>query len=185
MTPYRSLAVLPLLLAASMAAAQDVTSGPEKGGVVPPLAVFDATGLQKDKDVDYAAERGDKPTAYVFIQADKWDRPMARFLKGLDGVVQKVGDDTLVVGVWLTDDPAKTKAYLPVAQQSLQFQATSLTCFTEEKAGPKGWNMNADAAATVVVANRHKVAATFGYRSINETDVPAVRDALKEARTKK
>jgi hypothetical protein len=185
MTPYRWPAVLSLVLAASTSWAQDVTSGPEKGAVVPALPVFDATGPQKGKDVDYATERTDKPTVYVFIQADKWDRPMARFLKGLDGAVQKDGDNASVVGVWLTDDPTKTKEYLPVAQQSLQFQATTLTCFTGEKAGPKAWTMNADAAATVVVANRRKVAATFGYRSINETDVPAVQDALKQARTKK
>jgi hypothetical protein len=184
MTPYRRLAVLSFLLAASTSWAHDVTSGPEKGGVVPALPVFDATGPQKDKDVDYAAERGDKPTVYVFIQADQWDRPMARFLRDLDFFVQREGNDISVVGVWLTDDAAKTKEYLPRAQQSLQLQATALTCFTGEKAGPKGWNTNADAHATVVVANRGKVAATFGYRSVNETDVPAVRDALKEARKK-
>ena len=39
------------------------------------LKVFDATGPLKDKEVDYAAERKGKPTVYVFIQADKWDRP--------------------------------------------------------------------------------------------------------------
>jgi hypothetical protein len=185
MTPCRCLAVLPLLLAASTSRAQDVTSGPEKGGVVPALTVFDATGPQKDKEVDYAAERGDKPTVYVFIQADQWDRPMARFLKGLDGITEKEGKDAFVVAVWLTDDATKSKEYLPVAQQSLQFQAVALTCYPGEKAGPKGWNINGDARATVVVANRRKVAAAFGYRSINETDVPAVRDALKGARPEK
>ena len=181
MTPYRCLAVLSLLLAASASAAQDVTSGPGKGAEVPALKVYDATGPNKGQVVDYAAERGDKPTVYVFIQADQWDRPMARFLKNLDGVVDQ---DASMVGVWLTDDAAKTKEYLPLAQQSLQLQTTALTCFTGEKAGPKGWNINADARATVVVVNRRKVAKTFGYRSINETDVPTVRDALKEARTK-
>src|SRR5262249_2585511 len=120
MTPYRWPTILSLVLAASTSWAQDVTSGPEKGAVGPALPVFDATGPQKGKDVDYAAESGDRPTVYVFIQADKWDRPMARFLKRLDGAVQKEGDETSVVGVWLTDDPTKTKEYLPVAQQSLQ-----------------------------------------------------------------
>jgi hypothetical protein len=182
MTQHRCLALLSLLLAASASWAQDVTSGPTKGEEVPALKVFDATGPHKDKDVDYAAERGDKPTVYVFIQADQWDRPMARFLKKLDGVLDQ---DAFLVAVWLTDDPAKTKEYLPLAQQSLQFQSAALTCFTGEKAGPKGWNLNADAHATVVVASRRKVAATFGYRSVNETDVPAVRDALKEARPPK
>ena len=94
-------------------------------------------------------------------------------------------DDGLVVAVWLTDDADKTKDYLPVAQQSLQFQATALACFTGGKAGPEGWGGNADAHATAVVAAGEKVAATFGYRSMNETDVPGVRDALKEARKEK
>ena len=109
-------------------------------------------------------------------------RPLARFLKKLDEVVPKVGEDAAVVAVWLTDDPAKTKAYLPVAQDSLQLQVTALTCFTGDKEGPKGWGINADAHATAVVTARGKVAAVFGYRSVNETAVPEVRDALLKAR---
>ena len=165
--------------------AQDVTSGPEKGNKAPALPVFDATGPSKDKDLDYTAQRKDKPTVYVFVQADKWTRPMARFLKKLDEAVPKVHKDAAVVAVWLTDDVKKTKDYLPVAQQSLQLQTTALTCFTGGKDGPKGWNINSDADLTVVGVDRQKVASTLGYRSINETAVPAVRDALKKARTGK
>jgi hypothetical protein len=149
---------------------------------MPPLKVFDATGPRKGEEIDYAAERGDKPTVYVFVRAEKWDRPMARFLKKLDDAVQRDGEDGYVVAVWLTDDVAKTKAYLPVAQQSLQFQGTALTCFTGEGAGPKDWGINADAHLTAVVAGKGKVAKTFGYLSVNETDVPAVAEALKGAR---
>jgi hypothetical protein len=174
-----------ILLAVWPAWSQDVTSGPEKGKEVPPLKVFDATGPHKDKDVDYAKERGAKPTVYVFIPADKWSRPVARFLKKLDEAVPKVGEEAAVVAVWLTDDPAKAKAYLPVAQNSLQLQVTALTCFTGDKEGPKGWGINADAHATAVVTAKGKVAATFGYNSVNETAVPAVRDALRKARTGK
>jgi hypothetical protein len=171
---------LPLLwvLLTTLAAGQDVSSGPKKGEAVPALKVFDVTGPHKDKDVDYTAERKDKLTVYAFVQADQWDRPMARFLRKLDEAVQE--QDALVVAVWLTDDADKTKEYLPRAQQSLQLQATTLTCFTGDKAGPKGWGVNADARLTVVVADKHKVAATFGYHSVNETDVPTVRDALKK-----
>jgi hypothetical protein len=170
--------IVPLL-----AWAGEVPSGPEKGKGVPALKVFAATGPHKGKDIDYAAERGKKPTVYVFIPADKWSRPVARFLKKLDEAVPKVDEDAAVVAVWLTDDPAKTKEYLPRAQQSLEFQATALTCFTG--AEPKGWGINADAHATAVVAGRGKVAAVFGYGSVNETAVPAVRDALAKARTGK
>src|SRR5262249_54790568 len=142
---------------------------------------FDATGSHKDKEVDYAAERKDRPTIYVFIQAEKWDRPMARFMRRLDDALQKKDEAWPVVAVWLTDNPDKTKEYLPVAQQSLRFQKTALTCFTGERIGPKDWNINGDAHVTVVVTTKEKVASTFGYRSINETDAPAVHNEYEKA----
>ncbi len=182
MDKHRWLFTALFLLFASPAWAQDVASGPAPGEQVPPLKVFDATGSHKDKEIDYSAERKDQPTIYVFIQAGRWDRPLARFLKKLDEAVKKDSDDAYVVAVWLTEDPEKTKEYLPRVQQSLQLEATALTCFLGEKAGPKGWDVNADAHLTAVVASKRKVAARFGYRSINETDVPAVRDALHKAR---
>lgn len=173
-----------MLMITGIVRSQDVASGPERGKETPMLKVFDATGPNKEKDVDYTAERKEKPTIYIFVQADKFDRPMARFLKKLDEAVQGEKSDALVVVVWLTEDPNKTKEYLPRAQQSLQLGSTALTCFTGDKSGPGGWNVNADAHLTAVVTNA-KVAATFGYRSINDTDVPAVFEALKKARKDK
>jgi hypothetical protein len=181
MNALPSLVVLPLVFLASPVLAQDMDSGPKQGDKVPPLKVFGATGPRKGDEVDYAAERGEKLTVYVFIRVDRWDRPMARFLKTLDDAVQKEGEDSYVVAVWLTDDVTKTKDYLPVAQQSLQFQGTALTCFTGEGAGPKGWGINADAHLTAVVASGGKVAKAWGYQSVNETDVPAVREVLRKA----
>src|SRR5262249_11381473 len=107
-----SFRLVPLLcvLLTLYAVAQDVTSGPYNGKPVPVLKVFDATGPNKGKELDYAAERKDTPTVYIFIQADKWDRPMARFLKTLDQTVQKE-EETMVVAVWLTEDAEKTKEY--------------------------------------------------------------------------
>ena len=176
---------LALLAAAAAACAQDVTSGPAKGEKVPALKVFDATGENADKDVDYAAARKGQPTVYLFVRADKFDRPMNRFLRALDGAVQKDFPDTYVVAVWLTDDAAKTKELLPRVQQSVGYGATALTCYAGGAGGPKGWGVNADAHLTAVLANKGKVAATFGYRSVNETDVPAVRDAVKKMREAK
>jgi len=165
---------------ASAAASQDVDSGPEIDKKIPDLKVFDATGPKQGKEEDYAAERKDKPTVYVFIQADKWDRPMARFLRKLDETLLQESKDAYVVAVWLTDDVDKTKEYLPRAQQSLKFQNTALTCFTGEKTGPKDWGINADAHLTAIVACKGRAVKKFGYRSINETDAPAVQEALKK-----
>ncbi len=176
---------LALLTPAATVRAQDVVSGPAKGEKVPALKVFDATGENADKELDYAAERKDRPTVYLFVRADKFDRPMNRFMKTLDGAVKKDFADTYVVAVWLTDDAAKTKELLPRVQQSVGYEATALTCCTGGAEGPKGWNVNADAHLTAVLANKGKVAATFAYRSLNETDVPAVRDAVKKMRAGK
>lgn len=170
-----------LVASVSAAGAQDVASGPERAKPVPALKVFDATGPNQGQEVDYAAERRDKPTVYIFIQADQWDRPMARFLKKLDEAMSRASGDAFIVAVWLTADVAQTKAYLPLAQRLLALQATALTCFLGAKAGPEGWGLNSDAHLTAVVVHQQKVAATFGYRSLNETDVPAVRDALLKA----
>src|SRR5438067_8522659 len=142
------------LLLAPRCTAQNVDSGPEPGKQVPALKVFDGTGPNQDKELDYAAERKEKPTIYVFIQADKWDRPMARFLCKLDEVVVKQSDDAYVVVVWLTDNAEKTKQYLPVAQRSLKFQNTALTCYTGEKAGPNDWGINADGHLSAIVATK-------------------------------
>jgi hypothetical protein len=163
------------------ARAQDVTTGPEKGAAVPALKVFDATGAHREKEIDYASDRAAKPTVYLFIDAEKFDRPMNRFMKTLDDIVAKDYEHAYVVAVWLTPDADKAKAYLPRVQGSVQYQATALTVFTGTKEGPKDWGVNADAHLTAVIASNGKVAATFGYRSINETDVPKVKEALEKA----
>jgi hypothetical protein len=160
------------------ALAQDMVSGPDRGATVPALKVFDATGAHKDKEVDYAADRKEKPTVYLFINADKFDRPMNRFMKALDEAVKKDFEDVCIIGVWVTGDPDKTKELLPKVQQSVQYEATALTLFSGDKQGPKGWNINADCHLTAVVAHKSKVAATFGYQSINETNVAKVKEAL-------
>jgi hypothetical protein len=174
------LSLVYLVLAAS-SQAQDVASGPEKGEKAPALKVFDATGDHKNTETDYAADRADKPTVYLFVNAEKFDRPMNRFMKTLDGIIKKDFEGVYVVAVWLTGDADKTKELLPRVQQSVQYDVTALTLFTGDKGGPNGWNVNTDAHLTAIVANKGKIAATFGYRSINETDVPKVKEALAKA----
>ena len=166
------------------AIAQDVESGPEKGAKVPALKVYDATGEHKDKDVDYAAQRKDKPTLYLLIAADKFDRPMNRFMKTLDQKINKDYEGVYGVAVWLTSDLDKTKAFLPRVQTSVKYDSTALTAFKGTE-GPRGWNANGDAHITVVIANKGKVVKTMGYKSINETDVEGVLAALKKAVEKK
>jgi hypothetical protein len=158
-----------------------VESGPVAGAKLAALKVTAATGEFTGEEIDYAEKRKDKPTIYAFVQADRWDRPMARYLKTLDAAVKKAGGDVVVVAVWLTDDAEKSKEYLPKAQMSLNLEMIALTVYAGDKSGPENWGINDRASLTTVVASGETCAARFGYVSLNETDVPAVEKALKEA----
>jgi hypothetical protein len=175
----RCLLCLTLLLTPLRPIRADVPSGPKEGDKVPALPVFAVTGEPREKQVDYSAERKDRPTVFVFVQAEHWDRPMFRFIKELDQVLPQLSDQALPVAVWLTEKPDDAKEYLPRISQ--YFAKAPLTVFTGEKSGPKDWGINSDARATAVVVNKGKVVASFGYQSLNETDARVVRDALKKA----
>jgi len=149
-------------------------SGPKAGDKVEPLKVHVATGDDAGKEKDVAAQQAKKTAVFVFVQAEKWDRPMARFLRTLDEELGKNHADVAVAAVWLTDDVDKSKDYLPNAQKSLKLTQTTFAVHPGDKAGPKGWGINPDAHLTAVVTRSGKVIASFGFVSINETDVPAV-----------
>ena len=55
----------------------------------------------------------------------------------------------------------------------------------KEREGQMDWNINSDAHMTAVLVNKQKVKTTFGYNSINETDVKAVLTAMAELDEKK
>src|SRR4051812_3901491 len=76
-----------------------VESGPAAGSKVEALKVIAATGDDAGKEIDFTAQRGDKPALVVFIQADKWDRPAARFLRTLDQDLGKVREDAQILAV--------------------------------------------------------------------------------------
>ena len=56
-----------------------------------------------------------------------------------------------------------------------------MTLFNGKKSGPEDWGINLDAHLTAVVVTEKRVQARFGYRSINETVVPEIETALKQA----
>ncbi|HEY1187787.1 MAG TPA: hypothetical protein VGE74_09025 [Gemmata sp.] len=162
-------------------------SGPKAGEKAPALKVFGVVGTVEDKDADFVADRKDAPTIYVFVQAMEGGipvggRPAARFLKELDNKIAGTSDKAEIVAVWLGEKAFdKHKEYLPKINMSLKFTKTSLAVFAGEKSGPNNWNVNADVHLTVVVVNKGKVAKSFAFTSVNETDVKPVLEELKKA----
>jgi hypothetical protein len=170
-----------MLIAASQARAQ-LNSGPDPGTDISPLRVAVITGENAGETLDVAQRRGAMPAVYIFIQADKWDRPLARFLRALDDDLRKDRTDIAVIVTWLTDDAEAAKNYLPKAQQSLQLAQTSLAVFLGDKNGPSGWSIHTGAHLTAVIASDSRVVAKFAFRSLNETNVPEVVAKLPPAK---
>lgn len=160
----------------------DVSSGPKAGEKVEDFKVHGVVGALDNKEGSYVQERKEEPTVYVFVQQEHWGRPMARFLKVLDGKAKEANDKAAVMVVWLTEKPDMAKEYLPKVNMSLQFANTSLGVFTGEKAGPNNWGINTDAHCTAVVVHKGKVVTSLAFQSINETDVAKVEEALKKAK---
>jgi hypothetical protein len=175
-------AVLAALVVAIGGSAQDVESGPKAGEKVPALKVFGVVGPVEGKEADFAAERKDDPTVYLFVQSEHFGRPMARFIKVLDTKLKEANEKAGVVAVWIGDKEAfeKNKDYLPRVQMSLKLENTAYAAVGGEKSGPNGWGLNADAHVTVVVADKGKVAKSFAFVSVNETDVRPVLAAIKK-----
>jgi hypothetical protein len=156
-------------------------AGPTVGQAVPVLKVQAMKSDGRYEDADAATAAADKPVVYLLVQHSKWDRPIARFLKVLDEKLRDTSATAVGYAVFLSSDAEQVKEYLPRANQSLQFQNTTLSSYTDDGNGPADWNVNGDDSLTVAVAHKGKITATFSYVSTNETDVPAVLEALKKA----
>jgi hypothetical protein len=169
-------AMLLVLGFSALAHGQDINSGPPEGKKLPALTVQAKSGPEDGKKLDYVAQRNDKPTIYLVIPKETFGRPIHRFMKELgDGVAGK-GGDHFVVAVFLAEDKDQLDQYLP--KLANYYQATALTYFPGDKAGPEGWDINDQAEVTVVIGKDGKVAARLGYTSVNETIVPEVIKAL-------
>lgn len=175
------LAVAAAPFASSRVLCAGMESGPKAGYNVPALKAFGVVGTVVNKETDFTAARKAAPTIYLFVQSEHWDRPMARFLRTLDGKLGDV-DNAAAVAVWLGEKKAdEHKEYLPRAQMSLSLQNTDLTVFEGDRTGPEGWNVNTDAHLTVVIVLEGKVVKSIGFVSVNETDVKGVIEALTKA----
>jgi hypothetical protein len=160
----------------ALVARADVDSGPKPGEKVPALKVFSVVGDEENKEIDAAKLRGKKPTIYLFVRADRLTRPIHRAMRTLDQEVDKLGGETRLFAIWLTDDKEKTKEYLP----KLKFDVTTLALHPDLTTGPEHWGINSDADLTVVVASEQKVVARFGFVSPNEKVAREVLAALRK-----
>src|SRR5262245_10838075 len=172
-------AALVALATASVRA--DLKSGPNVGVKVGKLKVFATTGAFEGKELDYAEQRKEKPTVYLFVNGEQWGRPMARFLRAIDQGLASGKEKAEAVAIWITDKADETKEYLPKVQQSLQLQTTAMTVAVGDKPRLQDWKINEDAHITAIVVTNGSVAGSFAHQSVNETDAEPVLKLLKKA----
>lgn len=170
---------LALFAISSVACRADVESGPKADEKVGELKVSVVVGEKEGKDLDLAADRKDAPTVYLFVNAEKFGRPMARFMKKVDEKIGDVNDKAEAAVVIVGGDVTMWKDRLPKIQMSLKFAKTSMSVF--DGAEPKGWALNTNAHITAVVAVKGKVVKSFAFVSVNEKDEEAVMEALTKA----
>lgn len=161
---------------------QETVIGPDVGKPAPALKVFQATGDQAGKDVNGSDVSKDRPTLFVFVNSEKWDRPVARFLKKLDERLSEARQNKLPNGqvaiVWLTKDSDKAREYLPRAQQSLKLEASTWNVFSGDAYDAQGWVLSGDAVVNVVVVKDNKVTWGRAYKTANDTTVRPVLAAV-------
>ena len=159
-----------------------IESGPKAGSKPGPFPVFMVTGDQSGKAVEVLTGRQDLPTLVLVLPREHWSRPVARFVKILDreleNGVEGAGGAT-AVAVWLSDDVADTKDYLPRAQQSLVLTKTALSVFEGSKFGPPSWSLNDAAHVTAVVVRGGRVVKSIAFESVDEADVKEVIKTLR------
>lgn len=163
----RTFAIAACLVVAGRSWAQEL----QPGAVVPRLESVVCVGDKAGEKVDLAAARGQKPTIYIFIQAEHWDRPVARLVRGLDMKITETVTDGGLVVVWLSNNEVdRFREHLPRVQQSLQLAMTTYSVWPGDAFGPKAWGLNRDDHVTVVTARDGRVLGLHRFRSTNEGD---------------
>lgn len=152
-----------------------VASGPEIGSDVTSFYVRAVTGPLAGKSVCYVCRNGDRPVAMIFLRELGDDT--SRLLKQLDRLVNDHRAHGLrCFVVLLTDKSQSDSARL----QTLSFDEKleiPLTIATDASANDSTRGIAPEAAVTVVLYNRLKVAARFGYRT-GECDQAACESIL-------
>lgn len=172
-----ALAIVALLLFTSRVAVADVDSGPMVDKAIPPLPVKIATGDMSGESRNIAEHRGARPTVYVLVEGERFDRPAGRFLVELDKTIGQIGADWHVVAVWLGEQPDAAIERMQRIQMSLKLPNT--TFVAHDGRFPNDWSIHDRASLTAVVVVNQTTRARFGYDSVNETCVPEVVKAVR------
>lgn len=161
---------------------EGLVAGPAVGATMPSLKIWQIVGEQREKQLDMQADVKSHPALLIFVQSDKWDRPVARILRQLDDAmveVRKTNAKARIEIVWISKDLDKAKEYLPKAAQSLKLQTSSWNCFPGDIYDAAGWQLSGDGALNLVIIKDGKVSWGRAYAAAREEIVKSTMNAFK------
>lgn len=161
----------------------DVESGPAVGAKLSPLNVRLVENGTAAELQDVVLAHLEHPTVYVFVNAARFDRPAAAYVRGVDTLVQELQRRDPLAGlvvVWLTDEVTPGIERVSAIQRALRLPAAHWSVSSDGANGPDGWGINDRAVVTTVLAHGREVAARFGYDAINETNTVDLKRAIEK-----
>jgi hypothetical protein len=155
------LPLIALFVMAGLALAAGVKSGLEVGDAPAPFNVKDITGPSKGTSLCYRCKYGAKPVACVFTR-EITDEVKA-LIQGIDKVVTDNKEKEMSAFVVLLTDNADTGAkQLEKLGGDIKAAGVPLTVF-DGNAGPADYKISKDAAVTVLLWNKSRVAANHAF----------------------
>ena len=166
--------LLPVLVAATVTAADPCESGVPVGQRPGPYSFLIATGPERGQLTCYVCEQEDKPTAVVFARS--LSAPLGTLLQKFDAIAADKADTGFKAWMTRTTESADLDA-LAAWSQDQGLKAVPVGAF-EDPAGPPAYLLADDAEVTVLLFVNRKVVGNFAYRE-GEFDKDAVVDVLK------
>lgn len=159
----------------------DIESGPTIGARLSPLNVKLVENGTATESQDVVLAHLEHPTVYLLVNAARFDRPAAAYIRGIDTLVQELQRRDPLAGlvvVWLTDETTRGVERVAAIQRALRLPATHWSVSADGAIGSEGWGINDRAAVTAVLANGREVVARFGYDAVNETNAVDLKRAI-------
>lgn len=169
-----------LVASVSLAMADEIQSGLQKGAKVPPFYVKDVTGPHKDGDeLCYRCRYGNQPVISIF--AKEMTDDVANLSKSLDDVVAKNRDQKMAgFVVLMSETPEKAAPSLAAAAEKHKISQMPLTTFKGTQ-GPDGYKINEKADVTVMmwVGGEVKVAHGLSKKDLTKDKIAKLVDETK------
>lgn len=156
------------------------TSGPTVGKTLGGFSVVPLNGPSANKKTDLFSKTGDHPTAILFLRSV--NDATAELVRQIAAATEKHRDSKLTCLVILCSDSKDVDAkFSALANEKLP--GTQFAVSADKAAGPKGYQLGADAEVTVVLAHKRQAKAVFAYRAGELKNAqPIVAEASRVAR---